>query len=314
MDLSAHLLDTFDRCPRRFAFEREHEPRTISPLGLLYAAVEGSMTASDPAQGSRDAILERTSRLEVDAGTALSPISAVRHVDAMAEVIALALRARLGRALRPDPVAVGEHRWLSNLFLCRGELHRIILASHLDDDSLRSYAHSWGTVGELAALERPLTLTVVLVGAQRGGRRHSHWAKGFLHPVQKSLRFGRRRSGKSDGFTEGWKDVWREQSNVAAEVWLEKMRNDEVVDDLFVSRRIAYRGDDERMRQARADILALAEAAGASRTSDPMRRSSCDELGRGACPWQSVCYSPTAVTPEDLPHLYRRKPPVATAG
>lgn len=306
MILTASLLDTFDRCPRRYAFERDYESRSISPLGLLYAAIEGSLTASDPVQGAKDAIMERTQQLDVNAGD-LSPISAVRHVESIAEVMALALRAKLGRALKPEPVKLGEHEWHSNLFECRGELHRIILASHLDDDSLRSFAHAWQTIGELAALERSLTLTVVIIGAQRGGRRHSAWAKGFLHPVQKTLRLGRRKAGRADGFTDGWKEVWREQSEIKAETWLERMRLDEMLDDLIVSRKIQYRGDDERMVQARKDILSLAEVASASHTSDPMRRSSCDELGRGACPWQACCYSPTAVTPQDLPGLYRQR-------
>lgn len=306
MILSAQLLDIFDRCARRFAFEREYESRSISPLGLLYAAVEGSLTASDPVQGAKDALMERTQRLDVNAGD-LSPLSAVRHIECMVEVMALAMRAKLGRATRPEPVKVGEHEWQSNLFECRGELHRIILASHLDDDSLRSFAHAWQTVGELAALERPLTLTVVLIGAQRGGRRHSAWAKGFLHPIQKTLRLGRRKAGGADGFTTGWKEVWREQTDIKAETWLERMRTDELLDDLIVSRRIQYRGDDARMIQARKDILSLAEAAGASRTSDPMRRSSCDEMGKSPCPFSAVCYSATPVTPGDLPHLYRLK-------
>lgn len=306
MILSAQLLDTLDRCPRRYAFEREYESRTISPLGLLYAAVEGSLVSSDPVQGAKDAIAERTSRLDVIAGN-LSPLSSVRHVEAMAEVMALALRAKFGRASRADPVPIGDHEWHSNLFVLRGQLHRIVLVSHLDDDTLRSFAHSWGTVGELAALERPLFLTVVIVGAQRGGRRHSPWAKGYLHPVQRVLRFGRRKGSKADGFTEGWKEVWREQTEISAETWLERMNVDAVMDELIVSRRIQFNGDDERMKQAKRDIFTLAESAGAACTSSPMRRSSCDDVVRGACPWQTVCYSSTPVTPDDLPGLYRRR-------
>lgn len=305
MILTAQLLDTFDRGgPRRYAFERDYEPRSITPLGLLYAAVEGSLTSSDPVQGAKDAIMERTQRLDVNAGD-LSPISAVRHVESMAEVIALALRAKLGRASRVEPVKLGEHEWQSNLFECRGELHRIILASHMDDDSLRSFAHAWGTIGELAALERALTLTVVLIGSQRGGRRHSPWAKGFLHPVQKALRFAPRK--KDDGFTQNWKTCWREQTEIKAETWLERMRLDEMLEELVVSRKIQYRGDDERMRKARVDILLLAEEMYRASASAPMRRSACDEIGRGPCPFQAVCYSVTPITPEDLPGLYRRR-------
>lgn len=302
MMLSAADYDTFDRCPRRFALERTHEPRTISLLGLLYAAVEGSLTAADPVQGAKDAIMERTQRLEVNAGD-LSPISAVRHVESVAEVIALALRSRLGQAKCLGTIQVGEHEWQSNLFECRRELHRIVLCSHIDDDSLRSFAHSWQTVGELAAVERPITLTVVIVGPQRGGRRHSAWSKGFQHPIQKNLRFAPRK--RDSGFTENWKQVWREQTNYTAQTWLEQMQNDEVLDELIQSRKIAYRGEDERMVQAKRDMLTIAAQMETARTDAPMRRSSCDEIGRGPCQFSAVCYAATPTIPDHLPHLYR---------
>jgi hypothetical protein len=303
MILSASLLDTLDRCPRRSAFEQEYEVRTISPAGLMYAAIEGSLTAVDPIQGAKDAIHERTSRLDVTCGE-LSPISVVRHVESVAEAVALALRAKLGHASTVPVVNVGEHQWQSNLFEFRGELHRIVLVSYMGDDSLRSFAHAWGTIGELAALERPLTLTAIILGAQRNGRRHSHWAKAFQHPVQKSaLRFAPR--SRDDGFTKGWKPVWREQTEISAQTWLDRMRGDDVLDELIVSRRIQYRADDERMRQARCDIAILADQLQDACTDAPMRRSSCDEVGRDACPFQRVCYSPVAITPEELPHLYR---------
>jgi len=305
MILTAHLFDTFDRCPLRVAEEREYEPRSISPLGLLYAAIEAALTGADPVQASKDAILDITQRLDVTAGE-LSPISVIRHVDAMAEVIALALRAKFSRMAKPDLIPFGDHQWRSNLFEGRsGDLHRLILASHMDDDSLRSYAHSWGTIGELAALERPLALTVVIIGPQRGGRRHSAWAKGFQHPIQKVLRFQQRK--KADGFTTGWKEVWREQTDIAAQVWLDRMRMDDILPDLIVLRQIAYRADDARMVQARRDMLALIPKIESVTRDEPMRRSSCDEIGRGACPWQALHYSPTPVTPGELEHLYRRR-------
>lgn len=304
MILNAALFDTFDRCERRLALERTHEVRSISPLGLLYAAVEGSLVAADPSQGAKDAIIEITQNLDVETGE-LSPSSVVRHVECMSEIISLALRSRMGRAARLDPVTIGSNEWQSNLFEFRSGLHRIVLASHLDDDSLRSFAHSWRTIGELAALERSIFLTVVIVGSQKGGRRHSPWAKGYIHPIQKVLRFGRRKGSKADGFTEGWKEAWREQTNIEAETWLDRMLVDEMLDDLIVSRKVQYRGEDSRMKTARRDMITLADQMASARTDAPMRRSSCDEIGHGACGWQQFCYSPVDVRVEDLGHLYR---------
>src|SRR6185437_12843751 len=248
MNLTARLLDVFDRCPRRFAFERDYQHWTISPLGLLYAGVEGSLTHSDPVVGSQTSIEHLAAHVDVISGD-LSSISVVRHVQSMAEVIGLALRSKFGLMERVAPTKLGEHEWKSNLFEARGTLYRVILASHMDDDTLRSYAHSWGTIGELAALERPMSLLVVLIGAQRGGRRHSAWAKGYQHPIQKNLRFAPRK--KDSGFTENWKTVWRELSNYSADVWLKQMENDDLLGELIVTRKIQFNAEDERMRQAK---------------------------------------------------------------
>lgn len=298
MIFTAHNFDVYDRCPRRYAFERTHEPRSISPLGLLYAAVEASLAGGSYA----DAILDLTSRLDVITGE-LSPISVVRHVECLAEVIALALKAKMGPMQRPVAVPFGDHQWQSRLLEGRsGDLHRLILASHMDDDTLRSYAHSWGTIGELAALERPLSLLIVTIGSQRGGRRHSAWSKAYRHPIQKVIRFAPRK--RDTGFTENWAQVWREQADIKAQVWLDRMRIDDVLPELIVSRHVQYRTDDARMEQARRDMLALIPRMEAATVDEPMRRSSCDSVF-GACPWQAVCYSPTPVSPGDLEHLYR---------
>lgn len=265
------------------------------------------MVAGDPAEGAKDAILQVTSSLDVEAGE-LSASSAIHHVASMAEVIALALRSRLGRAERLDPVPLGEHEWHSNLFRARGANHRIALVAYLDDNTLRSLAHSWRTIGELAALEEPLTLTAVVIGASRGGRRHSPWAKAFVHPVQKVIRFGRRKGSKADGFTEGWKEAWREQTNIPADTWLERMQVDDMLRDLIESRKVQFNAGDERMKMARREMLNLTDDLVRARTDAPMRRSSCDEIGHGSCPWQPYCYSPNFVRVEDLGHLYRRRP------
>ena len=145
-----------------------------------------------------------------------------------------------------------------------------------------------------------------MIGAHRGGRRHSHWTKCFQHPIQKSaLRFGRRKG--QDGFTKAWKEIWREQTTITAATWLEKMQNDDVVGDLIQSREIPYRDKDIRIAKAQSDMLAIIPQIEKALPDDPMRRSSCDEIGRGACPWQNLCYSPQEVEADDLSYLYRRR-------
>jgi len=301
MLLSAYSLDTMDRCPRRLGLEKTHEPRSISPLGLLYAGIEGGMLTGEPL----NAIRAITAEKDVTCGD-LAAISVVRHVGFMAEVISLALRRKLGECSRPPDVQFGEHQWRSNLFDTAKGLHRIVLVSYLDDDALRSFAHSWGTVGELAALERDVTLTAVVIGAQRAGRRHSHWSRCFQHPVQKSaLRFASRK--RDDGFTKGWREVWREMTDISAATWLDKMGTDDVLPDLIQSRRVPYRPDDYRMVKAREDMFKIIPQMESASIDDPMRRSSCDEVGRGACVWQRLCWSPTPVELDDLDYLFRER-------
>ena len=307
MILSSARYEVHDRCPRRYALEITHEPRSISGLGLMYAGVEGGVVAPDPGEGAKDAVRAVTAVKDVDAGP-LAAISAVRHVGLMAEVISLALRRKLGPMARSqDPVPMGKHQWHSGLFETRSAiLHRFVLVSHIDDDVLRGFAHSWGTVGELAALGRDVTLTFIAIGAQRGGRRHGAWSKCFRHPVQKTmLRFGRRKG--SNGFTDGWKEIWREQTDITAARWLDQMQADDVLGDLIQSRTIPYRKDDARIAQAKSDMLTILPAMESASVDSPMRRSSCDDPIKGACVWQSLCWSPTEVEVEDLGHLFARR-------
>ncbi len=299
--ISAQLLDTIDRCPRRYALECSHETRTITTMGLLYAGVEGGITGS-----ALDAIRSITAIKDVESGQ-LAAISAVRHVGFMAEVVSLALTRRFGQFRRIDPVPFGKHEWQSNIFESKHGLHRIILTSSLDDDALRGYAHAWGTVGELVALKKDIILTAVVVGAQRGGRRHSHWTKCFQHPVQKSaLRFARRKGGKADGFTEGWREVWREATDISAATWVDRMESDSVIEDLIRVHRVPFKADDHRMVLAKRDMLKILPQMESASEESPMRRSSCDSVF-GACPWSAFCWSPTEVELSDLAHLYRAK-------
>lgn len=300
MTLSARTLDEWDRCERRYAFASRYEPKQMSSLGALYAAVEGGLVDDDPEQAAKDTIMRLASSYELIL-TEISGFLTIRHIGYLAGIVAKALRVKLGPLERVEPT----EDWESGLFEdAAGTRHRIELVSHFDDDRLRACAHSWRVIGELAALEAPLTLTAVVVGPSRGGRRHSEWAKGLAHPISKQLRFAPRHNKKT-GFSGGWQRVWREQEQIPTAKWLEQMRQDDVMKDLIVSREIAYRPDDNRMIQARREMAEIAEAMRGARDDSPMRRSSCDEFG--GCPFQTVCYSPTPAGPADFPWIYRER-------
>jgi hypothetical protein len=296
--LSAQILDTYDRCERRFAFSQAYEPKIISPLAVLYAAVEAALVDDDPEQAAKDETMRIASTHDIIL-TEINAFVTTRHLGYLAAIIAVALRGRFG-AFRAVPETAG---WHSGLFEAEsGKRHRIELVSHFDDDRLRAAAHSWRVVGELAALQKPLTLTAVVIGPQRGGRRHSEWAKGLLHPANKQLRFAPR-NNKKTGFNDGWNKVWREQETISTERWLQQMSDDGVIDQLIVSRDIAYRADDNRMLAARREMDDISKLMQSASSLSPMRRSSCDEWG--GCCWQSACYSPVPATPASFPHLYQ---------
>src|SRR2546427_685420 len=68
MRLNAGMLDTWDRCERRFAFSKKWESKSISPLGLLYHALESALAAADPEQAAKDATMERVRDFELASG------------------------------------------------------------------------------------------------------------------------------------------------------------------------------------------------------------------------------------------------------
>ena len=305
MILSSESLDCYDRCERRYAFAQQYEPKLISPLGVLYAALESALLApDDPEQAAKDETMRIAAQKEITL-TEINKFTTVRHIGYLAGIIAVALRLRLGSMAQVQNCTQDGFDWKSALYeTADGKRHRIELVSFWDDDRLRACAHSWRVIGELAALQSPLTLTTVVIGPHRGGRRHSAWAKGLLHPVNKTLRFAPR-NAKKTGFNDSWTKVWREHEGaISTERWLAGMKQDGVLDDLILSREIIYKPDDNRMIAARKEMGILAEAMKSASENAPMRRSSCDETGRGACPFSPCCYSPTQVMPADLPQLY----------
>lgn len=296
------MLDSYDRCERRFAFSREWESKSVSPLALLYRALEAAIQSDSPEQTAKDITLEVAQKSELQTGGE-NAFMVIRHCGYLAGIIAVSLTEKYGKFTKLLPKHTKDFEWESNLFRAGKGNHRIVLVSHMDDDRLRAEAHSWATVGELAALEGPLTLTAVVIGANRKGRRHSAWTEGFLHPQNRMLRFAKREKG--NGFTSSWEKVWREhKGEISTQKWVEVMKEDGVLEDLIISREIAYRAEDHRMIAARREMVEVMGRMDSASENSPMRRSSCDETGRGACPFGAICYSPIETDPSRLMHLY----------
>jgi hypothetical protein len=308
MILSAEQLVTLDACQLRCFYDQRYVAKSITPLRMLYAALEAGLLDSEPEQAAKDACMRLASTRELQVEH-LNAFMTIRHIGYMAGIIAVALRDRLG-ALQKVQYRT-DLDWESGLFEnLEGKRHRIELVSYLDDDRLRASAHSWRVIGELAALEAPLTLTAVVIGAQRGGRRHSEWSKGLLHPVNKVLRFAPRNQKKA-GFNDAWTKVWREQqSEIATEEWLSAMKADDVLESLIISREIPYR-EDNRIATAKRDMHRAEIMIPRLTENSPMNRGACDAWG--GCPYALCCWNPTPVSPGELPKLYQVRGTPATA-
>src|ERR1700679_2057504 len=110
MKLSAQMLDTYDRCERRFAYSQNYEPRAISPLGLIYSALEAGIQADDPEQAAKDATMEAAQNFELQL-TDLNAFTVIRHCGYLAGIIAVALRDRLGPLAPLGDAETDEFTW-----------------------------------------------------------------------------------------------------------------------------------------------------------------------------------------------------------
>src|SRR5271155_2759674 len=113
--LSAEMLDSYDRCERRFAFSRAWESKSISPLALLYRALESAIQSDSPEQTAKDVTLEIAQKSELQTGGE-NAFMVIRHVGYLAGIIAVALTERYGKFTKLPPKHTKDFEWESNLF------------------------------------------------------------------------------------------------------------------------------------------------------------------------------------------------------
>lgn len=155
------------------------------------------------------------------------------HFAALSDVIVTVLRARMPNLGRPEDRTTKSLTWASNCFVEPSgvRLRRIVIVDRWNEERKLAESHSWRSLGEMAAYELPMSLTVVLVGQRREGKHHSPWSKGWLHPRSHNLRI-RKRSG--EGFDGRWIPCWREeQDELSRDLWIDTMRSDGVLGDVL---------------------------------------------------------------------------------
>lgn len=176
----------------------------------------------------------------------------VIHLGSISDIVCHALR-KTGETpwMIPDPVMLGDGpTWHSAAFLAPdgSHLRRVCLVSGWSDDRHFSEARSWFSLGEVCAYNLPMKQAVVVLGAHRDGKRHGHWSKAVLHPVNKKLRF-RKRTEISSGFKDSWVPIFREdRDEILTSTWLQSMLDDGVLQDSLFTVDIPVPNKEARQR------------------------------------------------------------------
>jgi hypothetical protein len=290
MILSASLLTTAQKCPRRYLLEKDSPDHPRWNPRELFAAVfrQGVLNLSNPG-------LKLVSPHTVFRAQATSPGLDCSKPWEVAEDCCAALSTSLEAISRlalpvvsPGPlVPLGEGlEWQVQSFVAEsGELHRWAVVERFDEGALFRESHSWHVFGDMAALDTPMTLHFLELGPIRDGHLRSPWARAFSQPdFVNHFRFQRVGGGALRG---KWKEIWFDRRQ-DPKTWVDLMEKD----GLQLLTHVPLKGLSKKNVE---DFLAHAkwEAARLEALppleSLPLYRPACDIPG--PCPWQFKCYA-----------------------
>jgi hypothetical protein len=302
--LAAPILEHWDRCRRMGVWLDMWQSVRVTPLGAVYKALAKVLEAPDYHGPSlaRDHVMTLAAQRGVETDRQ-DPYDMMVHYAAMAEVLARAIRQPATEPLAKHPV-VGS--WQPEAYLVDGgmRLMRVVLVDHWDDDRRTAELHSWQTMGDVCVTGLPMTIRVLVIGQSRNGKRHGHWTRARQHPHSKRLRF-QRKHAKDDGFTGSWGTVWRENTQVGPDPWIEQMARDEVLREVAFEQRVTVPAEWARQRVLE-DIERIGDELEQTVVLPPMTRSACDSPIHGPCRMQCCCYAPGEVTPGETGMFVRR--------
>ncbi len=231
------LLTHTEVCRRKGFWSRTRERLKLDDTEMLQAAIRAGIQSERKDFG--ECAGEECYALGTDPGleTAHYDVySEVVHLACIADLVTTAIRKPTeGPWSVPGPVQLaGGALWTSGAYLdpSGSHLRRIVLASAWSDDRHYSECRSWFSMGEICAYGLPMQQVVIVLGQRRDGKRHSPWAKGVRHPMNKKLRFRKKNAIKA-GFKETWEPVWREDHDEITTLdWLQAMLDDGVLPDV----------------------------------------------------------------------------------
>lgn len=280
METSSFLMAD-DRCRRSAFWSQDWERNLVAPTSALYQGIEAGLSYDegdeDPGQVAGDTVFTLASERGLDTPQA-DQLGQAQHMGALADILTFFLR-KGEPWVKPEAVEVGETSWEAGVWLdaTATRLRRLVLVDNWSENRARSEKHSWRTIGEACVYDMPVVETVLVVGQNRDGRRHSPWSKAWLHPVNQDLRM-RKRDGEK--FSGKWRPVWREDVDYNRETWIETMVDDGVVTDVVFEVEIPPPSGITRVKVLDLMQRKLAEIRGLKATPDP-----CPSV----CDWPSPC-------------------------
>lgn len=285
--MDAENLELYDRCRRLCMWSGKYQHGRLSPLRALYGALEAGLTAeSDPEKAAEASIIETAANPGLDI-EAVDIYSLAIHFSKLAGILTAYLRTGDEPWRKAEPV----DGWTPSCYDTGDVLRRVVLIDHWSDQRKMAEIRSWRTVAETSMLNKPMLLNFISIGSSSEGRRVSPWSRTLKHPKNGGMRFAKR-GAKSDGFTDSWVPVWRENYEGSTLAWLAAMQSDGVFETLVHSIRVPV---SPMWQEFVADVLRIGCELDSLPENPPMSRSNC--YGINPCKFVAICHTQKTSTP-----------------
>lgn len=277
----------FDSCPRLHTWSRSHQPPRISLSIALHNSLNKGLE-----EGSAQAGKDHFISLCADPGLAIKAYNVYEigiHHAHLVEVIAAYLLGD-GKWVKADPFRNGGYIHRPNSFLMKdGRLRRVVLCDRWDDTRQLAETHSWRTLADVCATNRPMLINAITIGQSRKGFRPSPWTRAHKHHTAGNTLQLTRKDGSD--FAPSWTRLWRENTSESSLDWLRRMQEEQCFADLIHSFVVDVPGNREEILMEMRVMVGEMEKG-----SLKMRRSSC--FFPSPCPFSPLCHSPSPSTPE----------------
>lgn len=228
------LLTSLETCPRKGFWSKDWAFQRIPAKEMVSQAIRTALLAPSQPESPPWGELAGDAMMQLGADRGLDTdvhnvYDSVLHHACLVDLLVSSIR-------KPnDPpwmTPAASKLWTPDCYLSPdgNSLRRIVLVSNWSDSRHYSECRSWYSLGEMAHYDLPMQLVVFVIGQQRNGKRSSPWTQGFLHPMNKQLRFRKKSRSTSEVFNDKWNKVYREDHDeISRETWLDSMLRDDVL-------------------------------------------------------------------------------------